>query len=260
MELSNRIKRLRTSPVRKLVSYSEAATKAGKKLYYLNIGQPDIETPKAFFEAIANYREPVLKYAHSAGLKELREGIKKYYERKEMNYLLDEILIVNGGSEALQFVLMSICDEDDEILIAEPYYANYNSFFDTLKIKLNAVRTYAESGFHLPSLEKMESKITKKTKAIMLSNPGNPTGVVYTREEMDRIAALAKKYNLYIISDEVYREFVYGDNKAISFGTYKDLEQNVIIIDSISKRYSACGARVGCVISKNKDFMSVIYK
>ncbi len=260
MELSNRIKRLRTSPVRKLVTYSEAATKAGKKLYYLNIGQPDIETPKVFFEAIANYREPVLKYAHSAGLKELREGIQKYYERKDMNYLLDEILIVNGGSEALQFVLMSVCDEDDEILIAEPYYANYNSFFDTLKIKLNAVRTYAESGFHLPSLEEMEAKITKKTKAIMLSNPGNPTGVVYTKDEMERIAILAKKYNLYIISDEVYREFVYGDNKAISFGTYKDLEQNVIIIDSISKRYSACGARVGCVISKNKEFMKVIYK
>lgn len=260
MELSKRIQALKTSPVRKLVPYAESTLKKGIKLHYLNIGQPDIETPKVFFDAIANYKEPVLKYAHSQGLKELIIGIEKYYARKGMNFSYDEIMVVNGGSEALLFVLMAICDEGDEIMIAEPYYANYNSFFDMLGIKLNAIPTVAENGFHLPSYEEMEKRITPKTKAIMLSNPSNPTGVIHTREEMDMIAKLAKKHDLFIISDEVYREFAYGDRQAISFGTFKDLEQNVVIIDSISKRYSACGARVGCVVSKNKTFLQAIYK
>ncbi|MGL4391983.1 MAG: pyridoxal phosphate-dependent aminotransferase [Fusobacteriaceae bacterium] len=260
MELSKRIKKLKTSPVRKLVPYAETAVKKGKKIIYLNIGQPDIETPKEFFEAIANSHEKVLKYAHSAGLKDLIKGIQKYYARFDMKYDESEILITCGGSEALQFVLVSLCDEEDEILIAEPYYANYNSFFDLLGIKLNAVKTFAEEGFHFPDLKKIEEKITKKTKAIMITNPNNPTGTVYTIEEMDNIAYLAKKYNLYIISDEVYREFTYGKNEAISFGKYEKLNDRVIIIDSISKRFSACGARIGCVISKNKEFMSEIYK
>lgn len=260
MKLSERIQCLKTSPVRKLIPYGEEALKAGKKIHYLNIGQPDIETPSAFFEAIKNYNESVLKYAHSAGLMELRIAIKDYYKRREMEYSVDDIMVVNGGSEALLFVLMTMCDEGDEIVIAEPYYANYNSFFDTLKIKINPVRTYAENGFHLPSKEEIEKAITPKTKAIMLSNPGNPTGMVYTKEEMEAIADLAKKYDLFIISDEVYREFVYGKNQAISYGTYKDLEDRVVIIDSISKRYSACGARIGCVISKNKEFINAIYK
>lgn len=260
MEISNRIKCLKTSPVRKLTPFSEDAKKRGIKLYTLNIGQPDLETPKEFFDAVNNYEGKVLKYEHSAGLADLLVGVQKYYERRNMFYTTDEILIVNGGSEALNFVLLSICDEGDEILIPEPYYANYNSFFDMFKIKINPITTKAENGFHLPSLDEMEAKITPKTKAIMLSNPSNPTGVVYSKEELDNIAALAKKYDLFIISDEVYREFVYGENKAISFGTYKELENNVVIIDSISKRYSACGARVGSVISKNKSFMNAVYK
>ncbi len=260
LELSKRIQRLKTSPIRKLTPYSEQALAKGKKIYYLNIGQPDIETSNLFFEGVAAYKGKILKYEHSAGLKELREKIKKYYEKYNMNYNIDEILITSGGSEGLQFTLNSIFDENDEILIGEPYYANYNSYFDVLNIKCNAVRTYAENGYHFSSLEELEKNITKKTKGFIFSNPSNPTGVIHTKEELDNIAYLAKKYDLYIISDEVYREFVYGDNKCISFGTYKEIEDRVIIIDSISKRFSACGARVGCVISKNKAFIESVYR
>lgn len=260
MKLSQRILQLKTSPVRKLIPYGDMALKAGKNILHLNIGQPDIATPSEFFNAIKEFSEPVLKYAHSGGLKELIVAIKNYYERRRMFYSVDDILIVNGGSEALSFTLMSICDEGDEIIIPEPFYANYNSFFDTLKIKTNPIKTDASNGFHFDSIEEFEKNITSKTKAIMISNPSNPTGVVLNKKEMDIIATVAKKYDLYIISDEVYREFVYGNNKAVSFGSFKDLEDRVIIIDSISKRYSACGARIGCIVSKNKDFMKVIYK
>lgn len=260
MDTSNRIKRLKTSPVRKLIPYGEAAAKKGIKIHHLNIGQPDIDTPQVFFDAIKSYKGKILKYEHSAGLKELILQIQKYYARLGLNYSAEEILILNGGSEAINFILLSIFDEGDEIVIGEPYYANYNSYFDVFNIKRNPIRTYAESGYHFPSLEEMEKAITPKTKAIMLSNPSNPTGVVCKREELDNIAYLAKKYDLYIISDEVYREFVYGKNEAISFGTYKELEDRVIIIDSISKRFSACGARIGCVISKNKNLMNAIFR
>lgn len=260
MELSKRIQRLKTSPVRKLNPYAEEATKKGIKIHHLNIGQPDIETPRIFFDAINNYKGKVLKYEHSRGIKELISQIQKYYANLGMHFEEDEIVITNGGSEAIMFSLLSIFDEGDEILISEPYYANYNSFYDVLNIKKNAVRTYAEDGFHLPSREEIEKHITSKTKAYMFSNPSNPTGVVTTKKELDDIAYLAKKHNLYIISDEVYREFVYGDREAISFGTYKELEENVIIIDSISKRYSACGARIGCILSKNKTFMNSVFR
>ncbi len=260
LELSKRIQRLKTSPVRKLVPYGEEATKKGIKIHHLNIGQPDIDTPRVFFDAISKYEGKVLKYEHSAGIMPLREKMKSYYDRLGLNYSIEDILVVNGGSEALQFIFTALFDEGDEVLIGEPYYANYNSFFDVLNIKRNAIRTYAEDGYHFRSLEDMESMITPNTKAFMFSNPSNPTGVVCTKEELDNIAYLAKKYDLYIISDEVYREFVYGENKAISFGTYKELEDRVIIIDSISKRYSACGARIGCVVSKNKEFMSAIFR
>lgn len=260
MELSQRIQRLQTSPVRKLIPYGEQAVKQGKKIIHLNIGQPDIETPKIFFEAIAQYKEKVLGYAHSAGLPELRQAISKYYVELGVPYHDEEILITSGGSEAFQFIFTSICDEFDEILIPDPYYANYNSYFSTLNIIPKAIHTIAEKGYHLPSLAEIERHITPKTKAILFSNPSNPTGVVYSKDELDRLATLAKKHNLFVISDEVYREFTYGQHKAICFGTYKELEQNTIIIDSISKRYSACGARIGCVISKNKEFMQSIYK
>lgn len=261
MEISQRIQRLKTSPVRKLNPYAEEAVKKGIKIYHLNIGQPDIETPKVFFDAISKYNGKTLKYENSRGTKQLINKIQEYYEKKiGVHYEEDEINITNGGSEGLLFSLLAIFDEGDEILVSEPYYANYNSFYDVLNIKRNAVRTYAEQGFHLPSRDEIEKHITPKTKAYMFSNPSNPTGVVSTKQELDDIAYLAKKHDLFIISDEVYREFVYGDKKAISFATYKDVAENVVIVDSISKRFSACGARIGCVVSKNKTFSTAVFR
>ena len=260
MEISKRIQRLKTSPVRKLNPYAEEAERKGIKIHHLNIGQPDIETPKKFIEAIGKYDGKTLKYEYSRGIKPLLKKIQEYYDKLGIHYEEDEIVITNGGSEGLLFSLLAIFDEDDEILVAEPYYANYNSFYDVLGIKRNAVRTYAENGFHLPNRDEIEKHITSKTKAYMFSNPSNPTGVVSTRQELDDIAYLSKKHDMFIISDEVYREFVYGDRKTISFGTYKDLAENVVIIDSISKRFSACGARIGCIISKNKPFMNAVFR
>ena len=248
MEISQRIQRLKTSPVRKLNPYAEEAVKRGIKIYHLNIGQPDIETPKVFFDTISKYNEKTLKYENSRGIKPLIKKIQEYYEKKiGVHYEEDEINITSGGSEGLFFSLLAIFDEGEEILVSEPYYANYNSFYDVLDIKRNAVRTYAEQGFHLPNRDEIEKHITPKTKAYMFSNPSNPTGVVSTKD-------------MFIISDEVYREFVYGDRKAISFATYKDVAENVIIVDSISKRFSACGARIGCVISKNKTFSTAVFR
>lgn len=260
MKLSKRISDVKVSSVRKLLPYAEEAIKNNKKIYKLNIGQPDIETPREFFEAINKFEVKTLGYSHSAGRKELIEAISNYYKEIDLYYKNDEILITNGGSEALIFTLMSICDEGDEILIPEPYYANYNSFFNMLQIKVNAITTYTENGFHLPKLEEIEKIVTKKTKAILISNPGNPTGTVYRRDEMEIIKDIAEKYDLFIISDEVYREFIYENNKAISFGEYIDIGERVILIDSISKRYSACGARIGAVLSKNKDFINGVYR
>lgn len=260
MELSKRIQMLKTSPTRKLNPYAEETERKGIKIYHLNIGQPDIETPKIFFEAIGKYNGKTLGYAHSRGSKELIQKIQKYYDKMGLHYEEDEIVITYGGSEAVLFSLFAIFDEGDELLVAEPYYANYNSFCDLLAIKRNAVRTYAENGFHLPDRDEIEKCITPKTKAYIFSNPNNPTGVVFTKKELDDIAYLSKKYNMFIISDEVYREFVYGDRKAISMGTYKDIAENVIIIDSISKRFSACGARIGCILSKNKTFMNAVFR
>ena len=260
MKLSRRINDVKVSPVRKLLPYAEEAIKNNKKIYYLNIGQPDIETPREFFDAITSFNVKTLGYSHSAGRKELIEEIVKYYEKLDMKYKSEDILITNGGSEALLFTLMALCDEGDEILIPEPYYATYNSFFSILQIKINTIKTCPENGFHLTNFENVEKSITSKTKAILISNPGNPTGTVYTKEEMDELICLAERYNLFIISDEVYREFVYGNNRAISFGTYNNIKERVIIIDSISKRYSACGARIGAIISKNQEVINGIYK
>ena len=260
MKLSERVLELKTSPVRKLVPVAEEAINNGKKIYHLNIGQPDIETPEQFYRAVEGFKEKTLKYAHSAGLKELIDAIVKYYKNIGLNYNHKEVLITVGGSEAVFFTLMALFDEGDEILIPEPYYANYNSFFDLLRIKVVPIKTSGENGFHLPEKKDIEQLITSKTKAIMFSNPGNPTGTVYRKEELEILNEISKEHKLFIISDEVYREFTYGENKAISFGSFIDADDRTIIIDSISKRYSACGARIGCIISKNKEFMQAIYK
>ncbi|MGL5955739.1 MAG: pyridoxal phosphate-dependent aminotransferase [Brevinema sp.] len=261
MKLSQRINNLKTSPVRKLLPFAEIAKEKGNKIIHLNIGQPDIDTPSIFFEAINEWskKEKVLSYAHSAGLPSLREEIVQYFAKQNIEYSVDDIMIVDGGSEAFQFILTALFDEGDEILVPEPYYANYQSFYSTLAIKVRAIPTKPEEGFHLPSLEEMEKYVTPKVKAIMFSSPGNPTGTVFNKEEIARIIALAEKYDITIISDEVYREFSY-DQPAISFGSYPEVAQRTVIIDSISKRFSACGARIGCVITKNKDLINAIYR
>lgn len=259
MKISQRALSLTTSPIRKLGPYAQDAVKAGKKVYHLNIGQPDIETPPQFMDAIRNYNKKVIAYGPSQGDAKLISQIQKYYKEWDMDYSEKEIYITDGGSEALQIAILSLCDPGDEILVFEPFYANYNSFAKIAGAKAKGIPTSAENGYRLPDLATIESYVTDKTRAIILTNPGNPTGVVYTKEEMDRIAQVVKKYDLALISDEVYREFVY-DGKYVSFGTYKDLEENLILIDSVSKRYSACGARIGCLITKNKDMLAQFNK
>lgn len=259
MKISQRALSLTTSPIRKLGPYAQDAVKAGKKVYHLNIGQPDIETPPQFMDAIRNYNKKVIAYGPSQGDAKLISQIQKYYKEWDMDYSEKEIYITDGGSEALQIAILSLCDPGDEILVFEPFYANYNSFAKIAGAKAKGIPTSAENGYRLPDLATIESYVTDRTRAVILTNPGNPTGVVYTKEEMDRIAAVVKKYDLALISDEVYREFVY-DGKYVSFGTYKDLEENLILIDSVSKRYSACGARIGCLITKNKDMLAQFNK
>lgn len=259
MRISERVQELKLSPIRKLAPYADAAKKAGKKVYHLNIGQPDIETPSQFMDAIKNYHDKVIAYGNSKGEPFLIEAIQKYYAEKGMNYEAGDIYITNGGSEALTFTVMTLCDPDDEIMVFEPFYANYTTFATEFGAKINAVTTSVKNGYHLPAVDEIEAHITPKTKAILLTNPGNPTGVVYTPEEMETIAKLAVKHDLAVIADEVYREFVY-DGEYKSFGTMPELDDNLIIIDSVSKRYSACGARIGCIISKNKDFCQQINK
>lgn len=260
MEFSKRILDMQFSPIRKLAPFAEEAKTKGKKVYPLNIGQPDIETPENFFEAICNYKEKVLKYAGSQGINELIESFIKYYEDWGINFDKDEMMITNGGSEAIIFAIMAICDFGDEILVPEPFYTNYNGFTESAGAKIVPFITKAENGFHLPPKEEIIKKISPRTKAILISNPGNPTGVVYTYDEMRMLASIAKDYNLYLISDEVYREFVYDDLKYTSALYMEDILDRVILIDSISKRYSACGARIGLVASKNKQLIHQILK
>lgn len=259
MKLSARVQALTSSPIRKLSPYADAAKAAGKKVYHLNIGQPDIATPEQFMNSICDYKAPVIAYSNSKGEMFLLKAIQKYYAEKGMDYAIEDIFITNGGSEALIMAVMALCDRDDEIMVFEPFYANYTTFCKEFGAKINAVPTSVDNGYHLPSQEEIEKHITPKTKAILLTNPGNPTGVVYTTEEQDMISRIVRKYDLALIADEVYREFVY-DGEYRSFGTMSELDDNLIIIDSVSKRYSACGARIGCIISKNKELGKQIIK
>ncbi|SHI00626.1 pyridoxal phosphate-dependent aminotransferase [Sporanaerobacter acetigenes] len=260
MNFSQRITSMQQSPIRKLVPYAEAAKKNGKKVYHLNIGQPDIKTPVEFFDAVKNFNENVLAYSLSQGMPELINSFRKYYEKYGIHFDQDEILITNGGSEALIFSLIAVCDYQDEVLIPEPFYTNYNGFSNMAGVKVVPITTKAENGFHLPEKTELEKLITTRTKAILLSNPGNPTGTIYTKDEIYMLRDIAKEYNLFIIADEVYREFVYDGLEFTSFAHLDDIKDRVIITDSISKRYSACGARIGCIASKNKDLMKQILK
>lgn len=255
MQTSKRIGKMQLSPIRRLVPYADDAKKRGTKVFHLNIGQPDIETPKVFMKAIKEAEVDVLAYSDSRGWDPLRQSLVDYYKRLGGDFEIEDIIITNGGSEALQWAFVITCDIDDEILIPEPFYTNYNSFTAPFTVSIKPITTYAENGFALPDEASIVELISDRTRCIALSNPGNPTGVVYTREEVEMIAKIAKEHDLYIIADEVYREFCYDGKEAVSFATLDDVKDRVIIVDSVSKRFSACGARIGCIASKNKNVM-----
>ncbi|RDY24725.1 pyridoxal phosphate-dependent aminotransferase [Romboutsia maritimum] len=260
MKYAQRVNAMQASPIRKLVPYALEAKARGIKVYHLNIGQPDIKTPKGFFDAVKNFENEVLEYAVSPGIPELISSLQEYYTTYDMHFNNDEILITNGGSEALLFTMMATCDPGDNLIVPEPFYTNYNGFSQCVNVNVKPITTKAENGFHLPSKEDIISRIDSKTKGILLSNPGNPTGAVYTKEEINMIADIAREHNLWIIADEVYREFVYDGLDYTSFGNIKEVEDRVVIIDSVSKRYSACGARIGSLACKNKGLIAQILK
>lgn len=241
------------SPVRKLVPYSIIAKQKGIKVYHLNIGQPDIETPQTALDAIKENHLKIYEYALSEGNLEYRQALQEYYHRLGFTDLTtNDFIITNGGSEALNFAISTLCDDGDEVIIPEPYYANYNGFTNTFNVKVVAVSSTIESGFALPPIEEFEKKITNKTRAIIICNPGNPTGYLYTPEELKKLSEIALKHDIVIISDEVYREYVYDGKQQTSMLEYRELKENCIIIDSESKRYSMCGARIGCLITRSK--------
>lgn len=252
MKFSSRIEKSQLSPIRKFYPYQVACNKKGIKIYHLNIGQPDIQTPPAYFEAIRDFSQPVLEYAPSPGIPQLIQAVQGYYSRIGIDYGEGDILVTTGGSEALQMALNCVLDTDDEILIPEPFYPNYNTFVNCAGGKIVPIPTTPEEGYHYADRERIEPLITPRTRAIMISNPGNPTGVVLTPEQMRMIADIAKEHGLFLIADEVYREFIYGDEPLQSMGAYRDLDENLILIDSVSKRFSACGARIGVLITRNQ--------
>lgn len=256
MKLSNRVLAMHESPIRKLVPYAQAARAAGKVVYPLNIGQPDIATPKGFFDAIAAFDEKVLAYADSHGDSKLLEAISRYYKGHDMAFEPEDILITAGGSEALLFTMMILCDPGDNVVVAEPFYANYNSFAASVNVDVKGIITKAENGFHLPPREKILAVLDERTRAFVISNPGNPTGVVYTPEELQMLVDIAIEKDIFIVADEVYREFVYDGFELKSFGQFPEAADRIVLIDSVSKRFSACGARIGCLISKNKDVLA----
>lgn len=248
------------SPIRKLVPYSEQALKKGLEVFHLNIGQPDIETPKIALRAIKNNKLKVLEYSHSAGFESYRKGLCWYYERNNISVDIEDIIVTTGGSEALSFALNSVCDPGDEIIIPEPFYANYNGFAIAAGLKVRAVSSDIKSGFSLPPINSFEKLINENTKAIMICNPGNPTGYLYTEDELHQLKDLCLKHDIFLIADEVYREFCYDGAQHHSILNLIELQDHAIVIDSVSKRYSMCGARIGCIISRNKGVMSTALK
>lgn len=249
------------SPIRKLVPYAEAAKKRGTKVYHLNIGQPDIASPEVALKAVKNFDLPVLEYSHSAGFESYRNKLASSYQKIGLPIENNDIIVTTGGSEALLFALGSTLDAGDEIIIPEPFYANYNGFAIASGVKVVPVVSTIEQNFALPPIADFEKLITNKTKAILICNPGNPTGYVYSKEEMEQLAALVLKHDLFLIADEVYREFIYDTEvKHYSVLSFPELANNAIMIDSVSKRYSMCGARIGCVVSKNKKVIQTVLK
>ena len=248
------------SPIRKLVPYAELAKKKGHKVYHLNIGQPDIKTPQVALDAVKNANIEVLEYSHSAGFESYREKLSQYYKNQNLPIDSQNIIITTGGSEALLFALGSTMDTDDEIIIPEPFYANYNGFSVASGVKIIPVISSIESGFALPPIEEFEKLITPKTKAILICNPGNPTGYLYSEAEINQLAEIVQRHDLFLIADEVYREFTYDGYQHHSVMNVAGLENHAIMIDSVSKRFSMCGARIGCIVSKNRDVMAAAMK
>lgn len=248
------------SPIRKLVPYAENAKKNGTKVFHLNIGQPDIKTPQVALDAVKNNDIEVLSYARSEGSETYREKLANYYQNNNIYVNSDNIIATTGGSEALLFTIGSISDPGDEIIIPEPFYANYNGFSTASGVKVVPVISNIDSNFSLPAIEDFEKLITSKTKAILICNPGNPTGYLYSKEEIEKLKQIVLKYDLFLIADEVYREFAYDGHQHNSVMAENGLEENAIMIDSVSKRYSMCGARIGCIVSKNKAFIKTAIK
>ncbi|MDE0987131.1 MAG: pyridoxal phosphate-dependent aminotransferase [Schleiferiaceae bacterium] len=258
--ISSKGQRMPSSPIRKLIPFAEQAENNGTSVYYLNIGQPDIETPISAQRAIKEANIPILAYSHSAGFKSLREGLVRYYNDKELPISIEEIIVTSGGSEALLFTFGSAMDVGDEIIIPEPFYANYNGFAIANSVNVVPVEAHIENGFALPPVAAFEAAITKKTKGILICNPGNPTGYLYSKQELEQLRDIVIKYDLFLIADEVYREFTYDGHLHHSILSLEGLEQHAIVVDSFSKRYSMCGARIGCLVSKNKEFMAAAMK
>lgn len=248
------------SPIRKLVPFAEKAYKANKKVYHLNIGQPDIKSPKQAMEAVASHSLDVLAYTRSEGSESYRMKIAAYYQKKNIPVTHNELIVTTGGSEALLFAMGSIADTGDEIIIPEPFYANYNGFATASGVKIVPVISKIEDNFALPDISEFEKLITPKTKAILICNPGNPTGYLYSKQEIQTLAAIVKKHDLFLVADEVYREFTYDDVEHYSILEEPGMDQYAIIIDSVSKRYSMCGARIGCLVSKNKAVLTTALK
>ncbi len=248
------------SPIRKLVPFAEEAKRKGIKVYHLNIGQPDIRTPGIALNALKNYKENVIEYSHSAGNESYRRKLTIYYKKKGIIIDHNQILITTGGSEALLFALMSVADQEDEVIIPEPFYANYNGFSVAAGVKVIPVPSSIETDFSLPPIEEFERMITKKTRAIIICNPNNPTGYLYSRSEIEKLGEIVKKHDLFLLCDEVYREFCYDGNEHYSVMKLKGIDQNVIMTDSVSKRYSACGVRIGALVSRNKEVISTTLK
>ena len=248
------------SPIRKLAPLADAAVQRGTKIYYLNIGQPDIESPAAALEAVKGSNLRVLEYSPSPGFASYRKGLASYYQGIGLNVEANDVIVTTGGSEALSFAMGSMLDPGDEVIIPEPYYANYFGFAQALGAKVVSVPSSIESGFALPPISALEAVITPRTKAVLVCNPGNPTGYVYRRDELEALRDMALKHDLFVIADEVYREFVYDGAEAISVLSLAGLEQHAVLIDSVSKRYSMCGARIGCMVSKNAELMGTALK
>ena len=258
--ISNKGFNMPESPIRKLVPFAENAKRKGKKVYHLNIGQPDIQTPSVALEAIKNFDDNVVEYSHSAGFESYRKGLASYYQSLDIDVSYNDLMVTTGGSEALLFALNSCLDAGDEIIIPEPFYANYNGFSISAGITVKPISTSIDNGFALPPIEDFVKLITPKTKAILICNPGNPTGYLYSQEELELLRDVVKKYNLFLFADEVYREFCYDGNSHYSVLNLDGLENHAVVIDSTSKRYSMCGIRVGCIVSKNPEVINTALK